>query len=138
MGMLKTGHKTIISIGGTNFEEIDIGVPGINAGGGIDTTTQRNTLWRTMAPKELVTLDEIALTVAYDATKLGDIYALAGVNTLLTITTPDATAIAFWGFVNTFKPNPLQEGQRPTAAMTIVPTMTDDDGVETAPVVTPG
>lgn len=134
--MLKTGHKTLISLGGVNFEEIEVTPPGVNGGGKIDTTTQRNDEWRTAVPKELKDLDDMNVTVAYDASKLGTIYDLCNVNQLITVTFPDGSTMAFWGFLNTFKPTGLTSDNRPQASAVFAVTNSNDAGAEVGPAMT--
>jgi len=59
---------------------------------------------------------------------------LVNVNTLITLTFPDAVTWAFWGYLDKFIPNANEEGEQPTAEVTIVPTNQNDSAVETAPV----
>jgi hypothetical protein len=110
--------------------------PGVEAGGETDITTMRNTAWRTKSPKKLKSLTNAAFTAAYDPQVFDEIVSCVGVNQLLTITFPDASTIAFWGWLDTFTPNENTEGEQPTAACTIIPSNHDDSDVEVAPVLT--
>jgi hypothetical protein len=138
MARLDDGFSTTISLTGANttFWEKSVTPPGLDGGGSIDTTTMRNTAWRTFAPKSLVTMSEMSLTVAYDSSKVADITDL-NVNQQIVVTFPDASTLTFWGFVNTFAPGELAEGEQPEAEITIIPTNRDNASppVEVAPVV---
>lgn len=134
------GFKTLISFASApsvKFYEKEVTPPGVSGGGANDTTTMRNTAWRTMAPKKLKTLSESNLTVAYDPAAYTDVLNIIQVNELITITFPDASTIAFWGWLDEFTPGAAQEGQQPTASIKIIPSNMNGSLVETAPVITP-
>ena len=139
MARLDDGHQTLISFASDPdvlFYEKTVTPPGIDGGGAIDTTVMANTAWRTNFPKALKTASEASLTVAYDAACYPEIMALCNVNNLITITFPDGSTVAFWGWLNSFTPGALTEGEQPTADITIIPSNQDDSLVETAPVWT--
>jgi hypothetical protein len=135
---LTDGFSTTISFaqGAITVEEISVTPPGVEGGGENDTTTMQNSAWRTRQPKKLKTLSESSVTVSYDVAAYSQIIAQVNVNQLITITFPDATTLAFWGWIDTFVPGELVEGEQPTAEMTIIPSNQNASGVETAPVVT--
>ena len=140
MARMDDGHQTLISFADDPtvlFYEKTVTMPGIDAGGGIDTTVMANTTWRTMAPKALKSLTDGAITVAYDIDAVAEIITLCGSNNLITITFPDGATLAFWGFLDKFNPSELAEGVQPTAEIVIVPTNQDNTPAETAPVFTP-
>jgi hypothetical protein len=131
--VLTDGFKTLISIGSTYLEWKEIQPPGMVGGGGIDTTTHTNTAWRTMAPKALKTLSDSGGVCCYDPAHLDDILAQISVNQLITVTFPDNSTMAFWGWLDEFTPDALVEGEQPTASMKIIPSNQDADGDEVAP-----
>lgn len=136
MARLDDGFATLIEFAedpSIAFWEKTVTPPGIDGGGAIDTTTMRNTAWRTNAPKQLVTLTNSSLTVAYNPECYDSVLAMVNVNQLITITFPDGSSVAFWGYINTFVPGELTEGEQPTAEVEIIPTNTDDSGAEIAP-----
>ena len=140
MALQTDGHSTRISFAAassvlaTLLIEKSVTPPGLSGGGSVDTTTMANTTYRTMQPKQLITMTNGSFTAAYDPGVLSDLVALLNVNTLITLTFPDATTWAFWGYLDEFTPNANEEGGQPTAEVTIVPTNQNDSGVETAPV----
>ena len=139
MARIDDGYQTLISFSeapSVKFYEKGVQPPGIDGGGPVDTTTMRNSVWRTMNPKHLKSLTEGKITVAYDPAVYDDIVAMCNVNQLITIAFPDGSTLAFWGYLNSFAPGELQEGEQPTADVSIQPTNQDDSGVETAPVYT--
>jgi hypothetical protein len=130
------GFPTIISIPShpsIKFYEKSVTPPGFDGGGENDTTTMRNTAWRTRAPKKLKTLTEMSLTVSYDAAVLDDVDAAINDNQLIEVTFPDGSTWEFWGWLNAFTPGAAEEGSQPTADVTIIPSNQNDSGVETAP-----
>ena len=137
MARLTDGFSTTISFaqGAITVEEISVTPPGVEGGGENDTTTMQNSAWRTRQPKKLKTLSESSVTVSYDVAAYSQIIAQVNVNQLITITFPDATTLAFWGWIDTFVPGELVEGEQPTAEMTIIPSNQNASGVETAPVI---
>lgn len=137
MARLDDGYQTLISAAADPtvlFYEKTVKPPGVDGGGGIDTTTMLNSAYRSMAPKSLITLTNGGMNVAYDPATLSEILALVNVNTLWTITFPNSHTWAFYGFLNKFEPNDLVEGEQPTADIEIVPTNVNGSNVETAPV----
>jgi hypothetical protein len=132
------GHSTTVSFSentAIKLWEKEVTPPGVDGGGANDTTTMRNEVWRTQAPKKLLTLTDGSFTAAYDPTVLPEIIAMVNVNQQITITFPDGEVETFWGWLNEFKPNANQEGAQPTAECTIIPSNQDDLGAETAPTI---
>lgn len=117
--------------------EKNVTPPGVDGGGEIDTTTMRNAIWRTKQPKKLINLSPASLTVAYDTDAYDNITGMINTNQEITVTFPDDATLVFWGWINTFMPGEITEGEQPTAEVEIIPSNHDDDGVETAPVFTP-
>jgi hypothetical protein len=138
MAVINDGFSTIISLGGTNLFEKEVTPPGIDGGGANDTTTMRNTIWRTMQPKKLKTLSESNFVAAYAIAAYSTLLSLLQVNQLVTVTFPDGATLAFWGWLDKFTPNASKEGEQPTANCTLIPSNQDDSGAEIAPVYTPG
>lgn len=139
MTRLDDGHSTTILFaagpsGGVEFWEKEVAPPGMDGGGPNDTTTMLNTLYRTQSPKKLITMTDATLTVAYDPLVLDDIKSIINENTLITITFPDGSTWVFWGWLNSFIPDALVEGEQPTASVVIHPSNQNASLVETAPV----
>ncbi len=119
------------------FWEKTLTPPGVDGGGANDTTTMRNAIYRTRGPKNLITLTDMNLSVAYDAGVYPDIMDMLNDNQLITITFPDASTLAFWGWLDKFEPDAIAEGEQPVATITIVCSNQNSSGVETAPLYTP-
>jgi len=145
MSRIDDGFSTKITFGsqpsgtgpGITFWEKTVTPPGMDAGGENDTTTMRNTLYRTKSPKKLITMTEMSATVSYDPIFYDDIVDMIKDNQLITITFPDSSTVAFYGWLDKFIPGEIVEGEQPTADITIIPSNQTDAGVETAPVHTP-
>lgn len=138
-GRFEDGFSTTISFSqDTNvlFYEKEVTPPGFEGGGAIATTNMRNTAWRTKAPKSLKDLTDISLTVQYEAGAYDEILAMLLVNQAITITFPDGSTVLFYGWIDTFVPSPMVEGEEPTAEVTIIPSNRNTSGVETGPAYT--
>ena len=118
------------------IQEREVTPPSIDMGGENDTTTMRNTTWRTKQPKKLKTLGESSLVCKYDSEFYSQVLDMIGVNTLITVTFPDLTTYAFRGWLDKFTPNAIVEGEMATANVTIIAANQTAAGVETAPVFT--
>jgi hypothetical protein len=135
------GWQTLITLANApsiKLYEKSVTPPGIMMGGPNDTTTMRNLVWRTRAPKKLKTMDDLTFEAAYDPAVYPDIVDQIGVVQEVTVKFPDDSTLVFWGWIDTFKPNAIVEGSQPTASCTIVCGNQDEDGVETDPVFTDG
>lgn len=119
-----------------SFWEKEITPPGFSGGGANDTTTMRNTAWRTKAPKKLLSLTDVTGTAAYDPKIYNDIVAQGNKNQQMTTLFADGSKLQYYGWLDEFKPNPVKEGEQPTAAFTIIPSNQDGTGAEVAPVYT--
>lgn len=137
---LDDGFATIITLENlpdVKIFEREVTPPGYSGGGPIDTTTMRNLAYRTMAPKKLKTLSKVSVTAAYATSALDGIWAQIGVVQLITITFPDGSTLAFYGWIDEFTPAAHKEGDQPTASITIQPAMRNPTtGAEVAPVYT--
>ena len=139
MSRLDDGYQTTIGFTSslTKLYEKEVQPPGIDGGGAIDTTTMNNTTYRTMSPKSLLTLSEHTFEAAYDPAAYPELIAMINVNQLITITFPDGSTLAFYGWLDKAIPNAHVEGEQPTVTCTIVPSnVHSGTGVETAPAYT--
>ena len=133
---LDDGFATIISfenIPTVKLYEKEVTPPGMTAGGPIDTTTMRNTAWRTMSPRKLKSLTPVSATVAFATDAIPVVQGQVGINQQVTITFPDGSTIVFWGWIETFTLGRFTEAEQPTATITIQPGNVDNDGAEVAP-----
>ncbi len=116
--------------------EKEITPSNITGGGPIDTTTMRNTAWRTMAPKKLKKMGQIMATCAYATDSFPVLFAEIGKNQRMTVTFADGSSLTVWGWLDEFTPSTVKEGDQPTAAVKFEPSMRDNDGNEVAPLYT--
>lgn len=137
---LKDGFSTKITFAAdpdVSFWEKTVKPPGIDGGDPIEQTTMHSIAWRQMAPRQLRTLTESTTKVAYDPAVYSQIVALINVETTVTVTFPDGSTLAFYGFLQKFEMDDLQEGTQPEATVTLTPTNFDPvNHVEAAPVLT--
>ena len=137
---LEDGFATTISFAEDPtvlFKEIDVKPPGIDGGDAIPKSTMRNTLYKTKAARTLVEITDANVTVGWNPDTYPEIMGLVNTNTLITFTFPDGSTYAAWGFLRSFEPGTMSEGERPTADIVICFTNENDSGTETAPVETP-
>lgn len=148
MPFLNDGFSTTIELGTfpTVFavvaREKTVTPSGYSGGGGIPVTTMRNIAYRTTAPKYLINVEPLTLTVAYDPDTFDPANLASGmpniinVNQLITITFPSGDSLSFYGFVDEWKSQENREGEQPLISMTIIPSLLDptDNDTETAPV----
>ncbi len=141
MGRLDDGYQTLLTFSAASsgvevFWEKEVTPPGIDGGGPNDTSTMRNSVYRTNSPKNLITLTAGSFTAAYDAAILDELIAMVNVNQAITVTFPDDSTWVFWGWINEASPGALVEGEQPTIDITIEPSNQDAAGDEIAPVYT--
>jgi hypothetical protein len=136
---LEDGYRTLVtfaSIPTASLWEISITPPGMDGGDPVDTTTMHNDDYRTMAPRALITLTEFTFTAAYDPNFYNQLLTIVNVETTVTVTFPDGSTLAFFGFLQKIEPEELVEGTMPTVSVTVCPTNTDSTGAEQPPVLT--
>lgn len=137
---LDDGYRSLVTLAtdpNINFWEKSVTPPGYEGGDAIDTTTMHNDVYRTMSPRKLKTLTEFTLTAGYDPILFTEALDAINVETTITVTFPDGSTLAFFGFMKNFTPGELVEGTFPEVTVTIVPTnQNPTTGVEEAPVLT--
>ncbi len=126
--MLDEGYRTLITIAADtdiSFWEKSVTPPGVDGGDAVDITTMHNDVWRTMRSRSLKTLTEVSCTVGYDPAVITQIVAICNVETTITITFPDGSTWAFYGYLRVFTPSENSEGDPVEADITIQPTNFD-------------
>lgn len=136
---LDDGHSTLITIGldtDINFWEKEVTPPGAEGGEPVDTTTMHNVTWRTMRSQDLITLTPCQGVAAYDPVILTEILSVINAETTITLTFPDGSTWAFYGYLKSFTPNSMNQTTQPTAQYIIQPTNWDpSNSVEAGPAV---
>lgn len=136
---LADGHQTLVTFArdsDVNLWEKEVTPPGIDGGDEIETTTMHNVLWRTLRPRQLQTLTEASFTAAYDPNFYNQALSLVNQDDTVTVSFPDGSTVAFYGYLKSITPDAVTEGEQPTATVTIVPTNWDTaNSVEAGPAV---
>ena len=138
MVVMNDGFSTTITMSGNSsvlLYEKEVVPPGVVGGGPNETTTHRNTAWRTFSPKQLKTVGNSSAVVAYDPDAYEEVMALVNVEQIITIDFPDSSHLLFFGCVQDFILNPMQEGVQPTGVLEIASTNVNGAGNEHTPVL---
>lgn len=137
---LKDGYRTVVTITfdtDISFWEVAVTPPGVDGGDAIDQTTMHNQRFRVMLNRALLTLTEMSFTAAWDPAVYDQAVSAINVNTTITVTFPDLSTLAFYGFMKTFQPDQIVEGTQPRATVTITPSNWDPTNkVEAGPLLT--
>jgi hypothetical protein len=135
------GFKALITIAlnpTIEFWETSSTPPGYDGGDPVDTTTQHNNTVRTKAPRDLIDMTDMTTSGLFNPAIYTSIRAVINKPTTITITWPDTSTLAFYGFVRIFAPGDLTEGGRMEGTITITVTNQDPTtGAEELPVYTP-
>lgn len=126
--MLDDGYQTTIAFAAdpdVNLWEMTVKPPGIDGGDPIEQTTMHNVTWRTKRARALKTLTESTFKAGYDPNCFAQVLALVNVENAITLHWPDGGTYAFFGFMQKFEPDEVEEGKVPTAQVTICPTNWD-------------
>ncbi len=136
---LKDGYQTLVTIGNDATLEIwekSVTPPGLDGGEPVETSTMHNTTYRTMGSRTLITLTPITFTAAYDPEMYDTLLAVINAETTITVTFPDGSTLAFYGYVQKVEPGELVDGTQPEVTVTVQPTNQDPtDRSEQAPVL---
>lgn len=117
-GRLDDGFKTLVTFASKPNIKLwvkSVKPPGYDGGGGVATTTMENTRVRTQKPKKLLTITEGEFKAAYASEVIEDILDLLQSLDEITVTFEDETSWTFWGWLDSFVPDNLEEGSQPEA-----------------------
>lgn len=138
--MLDDGHPTVIAFAAdpdVSFWERTVTPPGVDGGDPVETETMHNVTWRTRGARKLKEMTESSTTVGYDPGVFAQIVALINVETSITVHFSDGSTLSFFGYLRSFEPSEISEGELPEAEITIQPTNKDPDtGEEQGPITT--
>ncbi len=135
---LRDGFNTIIGFStdlDVNLWEKASTPPGDDMGDPIDTTTFWNATYKTKWPRTLIEVTDGSFTCAYDPLVRTQLLAMLGVNQEISVMFNDGSTWAFWGFLKSFTPQEVSDGEQPEAAVEFVITNADDTFLEQGPVV---
>ena len=138
---LQDGFSTLIGFANDptiKLKEMQVTPPGVSAGKAIDLTSMRNTTLRTASAARLKTLTNGKINCQYDPKMLQDCLSMVGVNQLITVTFPDNSTWAFWGWLDSMIPAALEEGKLPTAEVVLIPSNHNLSGAEVDAIYTAG
>lgn len=134
---LGDGYQTLVTFGAdpdVNLWEKQVTPPGLDGGDSVDTTTMINSTYRTMRARNLLSMTEAKMTAAYDPVCYTELEALINVETTVTITFPDGSTLAFYGYLQKLEASEIEEGEQPEAEVTIAVTNWDPvNNVEAGP-----
>lgn len=125
---MKDGYRALITLSNNTTIQLwekQVQPPGFDGGDAIEQTTMHNDDYRTFAPRSLITLTEFSVTAAYDPGVLTAISQQVNREQTITITFTDGSTWACFGFMKSFTPQQMSEGEQPEAEITIQPTNWD-------------
>lgn len=138
---LTDGFSTLVTFANNPTIQLWITLEGGVKAGGFDTEgpikigTMHAKRMRVMAAKKLVTHQPTTLTCFYDPavmTPLVIIGGQLGLETTITLTFPDGSSWAFYGYLNKFEVSDHKEGTAPTASCEIIAISRDPYGTGTS------
>ena len=135
---LRDGFATMITFGDNDTVQLwekEATPPGQDVGDAINVSTFHNTARHTKWPRTLIEDTDGAFTCAYDPTARTAAESLVGNNQEITVTFNDLSTWAFWGFMKSFIPQSVSDGEQPEAQVEFVITNLDDSFAEQNPVV---
>jgi hypothetical protein len=138
---LEDGFKTIIAFAAdpdVSLWEKAVKPPGVDGGDAIPQSTMHNIGWRTKSARHLKDLTDCTMTVGYNVKAYDQVIALVNVEGSISVHYPDGSAECFYGFLKSFEPGELKEGEPPEGTATIVCTNWDPvNNVEQGPAYHP-
>ena len=126
------GHSCKIAFAAdadVSFWEVTVQPPGRDGGDKISTTTMHNSALRTYAPRSLQELTDAQFSCAWDPEVYTQIDDLINNNGWITVHFPNGDTLDFQGYLKSFVPDNLSEGEQPRATGVIVCT-NQIDGTE--------
>lgn len=129
-GKLTEGIPTMLTIGIDNMVcEIEVTPPAIDGGELIPQDCMRSGPWGVALPRYRKRLLPFTAVVSWDplvyGVNMGVVFGImrVNVNQTMNITFPDGRVFGFYAAVTKFEPGVLKDGERPTATVTISPTL---------------
>ena len=105
--------------------------PPISGGDKMDHTALGNKAWKTAAPRTLKELGEGSFEAFFDTSKWAS--APVNINQEIKIVYPDGTYHSFWGYLGSFEPGEVVEGDYAKCTGTLVGTNLNGSDVEVGP-----
>lgn len=136
MGLLTDGYQCLIEftqLPDVPFREKTVTPPQLDSAGVIDITTMRTQLLREKKPKKLLDTGTMSCEIQWDPVIYDTIGNIAtrvlGKNGLIRIEFPDGAMINFFGWVASFKPGALKEGEFAGATIDVQCSHRDENDV---------
>ena len=137
---LKEGFSTKITLASDpdiSFWEKDVQPSAYDGGDPIDISTMHNTTYRTKAPRSLVDVGAVQSKVAYDPAVITQIMSIINVSTTITVTHPDGSTEAAYGYLRSFTRDAHADGAQPEGTIVLEITNYDNTAnVEAGPTIT--
>jgi hypothetical protein len=121
-----------------SFEEISVMPFGLDGGDLIPQSTMFNKKWHTGAPRVLIKVTDGTGEAAWEPETLdvSQVQAQININQGWTFTFPNGDTWSAWAALQSFIPDTMEEGKRPTAKFKINPTnLNPTTGAEEGPVL---
>jgi hypothetical protein len=121
---LSDGYQTLVAFQAdpdVSFWEKTVKPPGVDGGAPVNTTTMHNVTVRTMAPRNLITMTDMSVKVAYDPRVYEQILLLVNTLTGITVHFSDGSTLDFYGWLQKFEPSDCADGAQPEATVVITP-----------------
>lgn len=137
IGLLTRGFSTVVTLQNAPSIELkgrEVTPVGLSAGGPIETTSMRNTDWRTSAPKRLKELTPMSVIMAVGTDQIPLVKEQVGINQEIRISFPDGFRMGFYGWVDAFSLGAISEGEKTLATLILQPSMVNLLGEETPPI----
>jgi hypothetical protein len=118
--------------------ETSVKPPGVDGGDAIKTNTMFNTTWITKAARSLKEMTDGSFKFAYDPNVYTQLVDLVNRDDgTVTVTFPDGSTLAFWGYLKSVEFDDLVDGTFPSGTGTVICTNWDTTNhIEAAPVLT--
>jgi len=139
---LENGFSTRIAMGnapGVALWEVSVTPPSLEGGDPIDGTDMYSERWMRKCVPALIEMGLLTATAKYSPQFLSVANTVINDPTNITVWFPDGSSWTFWGWLKSFTPGELVEGEKPTATVEYVisnndpTTGTEEDPIYTAP-----
>lgn len=132
MSVKKDGYGARITLqtSGITFNEKSVTPAGVDGQDPVDVTTNAKTTYREKYPRALKELTNGSGTVAYDPAQTAAITAAVNVKQVIRVDFLEGDCCSFYGFLKSFQPGELGDGEQPTAEIELVPCGVNAAGTE--------
>lgn len=114
------GVRITLETSSLTFLETSVTPAGIDGGDAIDVTNHSKATYREMYPRTLKEITPISATVEYDPADLASIASAVNLSQSITVSFPQGDAVVVYGFLKSFTPADMTEGEYPSADIEII------------------